>query len=851
MFLVAAAILLFAASSCSGHKQQSALTALGSSVPSDLSNLTEPLETTIDSALAEIENLQPPDGVNESIFSELKSALANALRSNRVLKYVSRPPTGQQNSVADLTLVDDGAGGYLLMWHYHNLGDYNQDGTVGVADITPLAIYFNQIAPDPNSIQGVVDGDESKLVGVADVTPIAMNFSSDCAGYLVQTAPAADGPWTSPGEFVPLAAGTGTGRLLFQYPLPPTANGYSRVVPVDKTNLQGIESNVVAIPAMSEIPSIISVTPIEGITGDSYSFSAVVTGIPPLTYAWDFGGGTSPNTSTEANPLVMLGTAGSYLASVQVSNVNGNDVYNFVLTVTASGNPPLIARVSPAEGIAGSFISVTADVTGTSPLLYNWNFGGGATPNDSTAARPTVSLCTAGNYPASLTVANDYGSNTYDFSLTVTASGNPPIIDGVSPKEGIAGSFITPAADFSGTSPVSYSWDFGGGASPNLSTKASPGVTLGAPGDYLASLTITNAYGSDTRQFTLKVTASGNPPVIGSVSPREGITGSVISLTPGVSGTSPFSYSWNFGGGATPNTSSIEKPSITLSAAGKYLASLAVTNAYGSNTYGFIVTVTEAGSPPFISGLSPEEGIAGTTTTFIASTSGTSPFSYSWDFGGGAIPNTSRAANPTVVMGAIGTYSASLTVTNNYGSDTYDFLLDVTENGNHPSISGVSQSEGIAGSFITFSADFTGTSPFSYSWNFGGGAIPNTSVSPNPAATLGAVGSYPASLTITNAFGNDTYNFTLTVTESGRPPVISGVTPTQGAKGTRITFNVDVTGTSPLSYNWNFGGGATPNTSRKIQPNVKLKTPRDYNASVTVSNAHGSDTFYFILTVVP
>jgi PKD repeat protein len=850
-FVSAAAFvaLLSVASSCSGHKPQLALTAWNSSVPPNQANLAEPRETTLDSALAEIENLQPPDGVSTSIFAELKSALASALRSNGVSKYVSKPPTGQQNRVTDLTPIDDGAGGYLLMWHYHNLGDYNQNGSVGVSDITPLAIYFNQNAPDPNSVQGVVDGDGSGDIRVADVTPIAMNFSSECAGYLVQSAPTADGPWTSPGEFVPFAAGFGAGRPVFQFPLPTAAGGYARVVPVDGANQPGIESNVVAIIAVSESPKVVSVTPEEGIAGDSLALSAVVTGTPPVTYAWDFGGGAAPNTSTDASPIVTLGAVGNYLASVQVSNGFGNDTFEFALTVTSSGNPPVIGSVSPKEGITGSFITLAANSTGTSPYSYSWEFGGGAAPNTSASARPVVSLGAAGSYLASLTVTNDYGSDTYSFTLTVTDSGNAPIIGSVSPREGIIGSNINLAADIAGTSPFSYSWDFGGGAAPNTSTSSNPTVSLGTAGSYLASLNVTNSYGSDTYYFILTATDSGRPPLIEGVSPGEGIAGSFITLTANLRGTSPLSFSWDFSSGATPSTSTSANPTVSLATVGGYPASLIVTNLYGSDAYNFTLTVTESGHSPVIGDVSPREGIAGSYVTLAADITGTLPLSYSWDFGGGATPNTSMAARPTVTMGAAGSYSASLTVSNAFGSDTYDFLLTVSESGNPPVVGSVSPKEGVAGSEITLAADATGTSPFSYSWDFGGGAIPNASTNENPTVTLGAPGSYLAILVVTNAYGNDMYGFILNVTDIGNPPLIDSLSPEEGIEGTPTTFTANISGTSPINYSWNFGGGATPNTSAVASPTVTMGASGTYTASLTVTSDYGSDTYDFFLDV--
>ncbi len=165
-----------------------------------------------------------------------------------------------------------------------------------------------------------------------------------------------------------------------------------------------------------EIPNILSVSPTDGLAGTEVSFSAEVSGAPPFTYAWDFGGGATPNTSTEESPTVTLGSLGSYFASLTVANAYSEDTYDFTLNIFGA---PLVSSVSPTSGLPGSVAQFTANVTGSEPFTYAWDFGGGATPNTSTAESPTVSLGAEGNYAASVTVTNDYGEDTFEFMLTV------------------------------------------------------------------------------------------------------------------------------------------------------------------------------------------------------------------------------------------------------------------------------------------------------------------------------------------------------------------------------------------------------------------------------------------------
>jgi hypothetical protein len=88
-------------------------------------------------------------------------------------------------------------------------------------------------------------------------------------------------------------------------------------------------------------------------------------------------------------------------------------------------------------------------------------------------------------------------------------------------------------------------------------------------------------------------------------------------------------------------------------------------------------------------------------------------------------------------------------------------------------------------------------------------------------------------------------------------PRISGVTAPTAANnaGTNFTFAVQTTGPTVVAWSWDFGGGATPDTSTVAAPNVVLVNPSTttdatYNGSVTVTDADNrSDTFDFTYVV--
>ena len=229
---------------------------------------------TLGDALAQLDALPVPDGVKPEVFLQLKAALREALecragactapmdiagdsdnggvQAPALHRIVSTPPTGDANAIPDLAYTDNGDATMTLVWSYYNVGDYNQDGIVGIADITPLAMHFGETVPAEdiarNSIQAVIDGSGDGAVNIADVTPIAMNFGVEVVAYRIQTSSSQDGPYTST-QAITLDAGVDESvqRMHFTASLSPTQGYYYRVVPIDSDSIEGEPSNSILV----------------------------------------------------------------------------------------------------------------------------------------------------------------------------------------------------------------------------------------------------------------------------------------------------------------------------------------------------------------------------------------------------------------------------------------------------------------------------------------------------------------------------------------------------------------------------------------------------------------------------
>ncbi len=148
-----------------------------------------------------------------------------------------------------------------------------------------------------------------------------------------------------------------------------------------------------------------------------------------------------------------------------------------------------------------------------------------------------------------------------------------------------------------------YTFYFGDGSAASSLGGAS-GQTIAhayaTPGTFTVRVTVQEASGVAATKITETAYSSeaiaSAPTVSFSLGPSAPTAGQTVSFTPAVvAGTSPYSYSWNFGDGTSSTESS---PSHTYASEGSYNVTLTVTDSSGSMTaYSHIVDVTAAQQP--------------------------------------------------------------------------------------------------------------------------------------------------------------------------------------------------------------------------------------------------------------
>jgi hypothetical protein len=191
--------------------------------------------------LAELDALQVPTGVDPALFASLKDSLRGALLNRG--KIVLTPPSLAVNDLIEVTPLTDPP---TINWSSKFfVGDGSQDGSIGIEDLTLIAIYYNQ-NPSSNPWAMVADYNRDDIVNVADITQFAQALGRRLDGFLIEYADSTTGPWATAGDVnrydaLPNKNANGFSQWNYQFPAGTLNSGdnYVRVVPYDLDHNEG------------------------------------------------------------------------------------------------------------------------------------------------------------------------------------------------------------------------------------------------------------------------------------------------------------------------------------------------------------------------------------------------------------------------------------------------------------------------------------------------------------------------------------------------------------------------------------------------------------------------------------
>jgi len=303
-------------------------------------------------------------------------------------------------------------------------------------------------------------------------------------------------------------------------------------------------------------------------------------------------------------------------------------------------------------------------------------------------------------------------------------------------------------------------------------------------------------------------------------------------------GTTPLTYLWEFGDGAT---STEQNPSHNYIRQGLYTVKLTVTNMYGSSS--------EIKTNYIAIGLAPRADFTGQPTTgntpltveFTDRSTG-HPTSWYWNFGDG---KDSAEQSPVHTYYSSGEFTVTLTTSNEYGSSYvsepyFIHAIPVLKSGF------IAEPKAGKAPLVVKFTDISTGNPETWNWNFGDGT---TSSQPNPVHTYTTPGAFDVNLTVTSGMNKDTSVQTIV---AGGVPVTDFVADrTTIAINTPIHF-ADKTLNSPTSWSWNFGDGVT---ALSQNPDHAYLVKGIYTVTLTTANNNGEDAEkkvnYITVGVVP
>lgn len=358
--------------------------------------------------------------------------------------------------------------------------------------------------------------------------------------------------------------------------------------------------------------------------------------------------------------------------------------------------------------------------------------------------------------------------------------------------------------------------------------------------------------------FTVEVV--GPPEITQQPLSRTNNAGSIASFSVVATSPTPLGYLWKKNGVALSDggnisgsmTSTLTIGSVSNSDVASY--SVCVSNIAGA-VLSSNATLTVIDPPVIVTQPMSITNNATTTATFAVTVSGTEPFGYQWYKDG-----TNQLADGGNISGSL---TNILTLSNVLAADRGEYSVVVTNPAGvvvssnatlsvvDPWIATqpVSATQPLGGT-ATFSVTALGTAPLTYLWQQNGVGIPGAT---NSSYTIGVIrdsDAGPYNVIVTSVGGSVTSsNATLAVTH---PPMFVTQPQSQTViQGQTASFNVTMNGTTPFTYQWQFGSANIPGATSHSLTLTDVTTAQAGSYDVLVTNTDGfAISTQAVLTVI-
>ncbi len=489
--------------------------------------------------------------------------------------------------------------------------------------------------------------------------------------------------------------------------------------------------------------AVIDATPLSGPPPLKVTFDARGSIDPngqPLQFRWTFGDGSPAVTGAQVEHT--FAEARTFTVVLRATNpVNGRFGEASVDVQVTNNSPNAVIRATPPSGSSdcpgnpgGRCLTVTfsgsqsSDTeTAVSDLIYQWNFGDGASANDD--ARPGIlrdvehtysrradgSLCTQASpcsFTATLKVTDEGGKSDTESLVIRVGNTNPvpnvttTVLSGASPH---TVTFNAKNSTDAENDTIEVEWIWGDG-SPNETFKSKVGKPPATNGDVPHTFTI--PANVSTKSFTVKailrdLDASGarkggetnwsgvtvtatkieprppqnRPPAASfTVTPPEALVNELVTFDAAASvdpDGDDVQYRWSFGDGASLSFGPGSRVTHTYSQTGSYIVRLTVRDQFNASSDATqtvrVVLEGQNRSPVAMIATGPRSGAAPLALTFdgrISYDPDGNPLTYRWEFSqGDVLLNTLTGSVATNVFQNEGEYTVVLVVSDGLGGE--------------------------------------------------------------------------------------------------------------------------------------------------------------------------------------